>query len=103
MSQRAAEYGGRRQRRGVELVEPERRADEAEQDPGADHNEDGGVGKLVELEEQHLILDAQLHGLLGQAHFLPPVPLPLLLPPTSVSSPPAEHQAGTDEAWFLSP
>ena len=41
------------------LVEPERRADEAEQDPGADHNEDGGVGKLVEPEEQPLLLDVQ--------------------------------------------
>ncbi|PWZ23304.1 hypothetical protein Zm00014a_038674 [Zea mays] len=75
----AAEHGGGRQRRGVELVEAERGADEAEQDPGADHDEDGGVGELVEPEEQALLADVEVHGLLAQAHLLPPLPPDLLL------------------------
>ena len=73
----AAEHGGGRQRRGVELVEADRGADEAEQDPGADHDEDGGVGELVEPEEKALLPDIELRGLLAHAHLLPLLP-PLL-------------------------
>lgn len=66
------------------MVEPGGGADEAEQDPGAGHDEDGGVGELVEPEERALLADVQLQGLLAQAHLVPLLPPPLrlrLLPP----------------------
>lgn len=79
-SRRAGEDIGGRERRRVELVEANGGADEAEEDPGADHDEDGGVGELVEPEEEPLLPDVQLAGLLRHAHLLPLLPPRLLLP-----------------------